>query len=140
MRVYINPKALPVFASLFGFYKTTGLDLSSPYEAYTSAAEKYVESLESDIKEMILHSSFDPNSTLFRFTKTQNDNEKYLWIFGFQNFYRAVNNLLSNYVPESLNDRGAERQTFLKREAFEHIGYNQPKLSRNKSSYGLLFE
>ena len=142
MKVALSSKSpdFNVFNPLLKFYKKSGLDLNSPYPEYEKKAVKFLSNLDQKIQVMILESQFSPEHAPFEFKEFKNDDERYLWIHGFQNFYRAVNNIMNNYVPQSLGDEGAERQNTLKKEVFNPAGYNQPNIRPSRSSYSLLFE
>ncbi len=144
MKVELNDQSTlnreNAFGPLFNFFQQRpGLNANTPYEVLEAVAKDFLEATEDPVKQAIKESVYYPNNDLFRFMEVENDREKYMWFYGFQNFYRAVNNALKNYQPQSLKNTGAEPQFILRKDAFKHIGHNEPSIESSRRSYASLF-
>jgi len=142
MKVAIDPKteSAQEFATLLNFYQSARLDLTSPYEKYKDAAEAFLKQADQRTQHVIIDAAFNIDNTPFKFYAVKSDEEKYHWLFSFQNFFSAINNVISHYQPKSLNDEGAERQYILKRSAFDLVGFNEPVVRPGRKGYGLIYK
>ncbi|MCX2430900.1 hypothetical protein [Pedobacter sp. GR22-10] len=137
---YLRRKDGASYSTLINYYQGSRLNKNSESEDYERVARKFIDDFENEIIVISKHSISLEDDEVFTFTKVSNPNERFYWFFNFLNFYKALNNILEDFVPRSFSSEGAERQAVLTKDAFRMIGHNETKIKHSKSSYSRLFE
>ncbi|WP_439695833.1 hypothetical protein ACFGVS_23660 [Mucilaginibacter sp. AW1-7] len=123
---------------IFDFFRERSLNADTPYAELEQQAREFLARIDDVQKQAIACSEYSPENDLFDFSDVSSY-ERYNWFYGFQNFYRAVNNILKNYTPETERTKGAEPQYVLKKDAFRYVGHNESNLEHSHYGYASLF-
>ncbi|RZJ47953.1 MAG: hypothetical protein EOO44_21760 [Flavobacterium sp.] len=129
-----------VYEPLYRYYlEQASIDANTPYNLIENEARSFLEHTDEVQRAAISQSEYHPNSDLFLFEEDLPEYDKYLWLIGFQNFYRAVNNLINSHTHTILKEEGADAQYVLGRDAFKYVGHNSLNIERSKKGYASLF-
>lgn len=142
-QILLNPEsqlnANGQYNEIFEFFKGTDLNADTSYPILEATANDFINRTDQSVHRAILDSVYHPASDLFIYPEQTDPFERYSWSFGFQNFYRAVHNVLTGHKPLSLQSNGAHPQYVLKSDAFEYMGHNDLNIKPSKASYASLF-
>ncbi|WP_295793950.1 hypothetical protein [Mucilaginibacter sp.] len=142
-KVTLNPgsqlNAEGEFNQIFDFFKSTEIIADTPYPELKQKAQEFLAGADQMTKNAILNSVYQPAGDLFDFPENLDPYDRFAITFGFQNFYRAVHNVLTEHTPLSLQSNGAKPQYVLTKDAFDYMGHNDLEIEPSKAGYAALF-
>lgn len=127
----------PTVDHLFELYKESKLNIDATYASNFKIATGLTERLSKEEQRIIEHNEIELDPEMFE-VKDPITNP-YLLFVGFNNFCKAIYNVISGNKNEFSDLQGAVRKKLPDLEALEFVGNNDLKISQRSANYSLLF-